>query len=101
MVDVDEQGTEAAAVTGVVMTRALLAFPVSFHADRPFFFSVRHVPSGADLFVGRVADVRRWGPEAEARRAAGARGVRGGAAGARPPAGGGGGGPGSAGGATI
>ena len=30
--------------------------PVVFHADRPFVFLIRHRPSGAILFLGRLAN---------------------------------------------
>jgi serpin B len=56
--DVDEQGTEAAAATGVEM-RLTSAVPVEtrkFTADRPFILLIRHAASGAVLFLGRVAD---------------------------------------------
>jgi serpin B len=56
-IDVDEKGTEAAAATAVVM-RALSApaEPVTVRVDRPFLFALRDVPTGAILFLGRVAD---------------------------------------------
>lgn len=56
-VAVDEQGTEAAAATGVVnsLTAAPLA-PFEFVADRPFLFAIRDRPTGAVLFLGRVVD---------------------------------------------
>jgi serpin B len=58
-VDVNEEGTEAAAATAVVL-RAGAAFrpeqPVVFKADHPFFFAIRHRESGAVLFMGRVMD---------------------------------------------
>ena len=57
--DVDEQGTEAAAATGLVMrvtSAQPTEEPVVFRADRPFVLAIRHVPSGAVLFLGRVAD---------------------------------------------
>ncbi len=59
-VDVDEEGTEAAAATAIAMQRAggMPAPPVPFVVDRPFLFAVHHVASGAPLFVGRVADPR-------------------------------------------
>ncbi len=55
-VDVNEEGTEAAAATGVVVgiTAAPLE-PVVFRADHPFLFLIRHGPSGAILFMGRVS----------------------------------------------
>jgi len=51
-VDVDEEGTQAAAATAVVMT---LGGPRPvFRADHPFVFIIRHNPTGAILFLGRV-----------------------------------------------
>ena len=53
-VSVDEEGTEAAAATGVVMRKT--ALPPTFRVDHPFLFLIRHQPTGAILFVGRVTD---------------------------------------------
>jgi len=53
---VDEEGTVAAAVTSVGI-RATSA-PVPFTVDRPFLFAIRERASGAILFVGRVVDPR-------------------------------------------
>jgi serpin B len=62
-VDVNEEGTEAAAATGVVgVTSAAIPVvkpPVEFKADHPFLFVIRHEKSGAILFFGRVADPTR------------------------------------------
>ena len=58
-VDVNEEGTEAAAATGVVMTaRAAMvsAPPIEFKVDHPFVFFIRDNNSGAILFAGRIAD---------------------------------------------
>ena len=59
-VAVDEQGTEAAAATAVVMQRAgaMPQPPVPFVVDRPFLFAIHEVATGTPLFVGRVADPR-------------------------------------------
>jgi serpin B len=62
-VAVDEKGTEAAAATAVVMTLGgapptKREPPVVFRADHPFLFLIRHDPTGAILFLGRVADPR-------------------------------------------
>lgn len=57
--DVDEEGTEAAAATAVIMERASIMAPgqvKTFRADRPFILAIRHKASGAILFLGRVAD---------------------------------------------
>ncbi|CAM4696637.1 unnamed protein product [Leuciscus chuanchicus] len=52
-VEVNEEGTEAAAATGaVVMTRCLI-IPQVFNADHPFLFFIRHNPTKTILFYGR------------------------------------------------
>jgi serpin B len=55
-VDVNEEGTEAAAATGVGMAKlaAPITKPIVFRADHPFLFAIRHHASGAMLFLGRV-----------------------------------------------
>ena len=57
-VEVNEEGTEAAAATGVVMAlRAVRPEPVaSFRADHPFSFLIRDRRTGSLLFMGRVAN---------------------------------------------
>jgi serpin B len=55
-VDVNEEGTEAAAATGVVMKLTSVGpgqTPV-FRADHPFVFVIRDNRSGSILFLGRV-----------------------------------------------
>lgn len=60
-VSVDEEGTEAAAATGVVMgVTSAPADPFEFVADRPFLFAVRDRPTGAVLFLGRAVDPTGW-----------------------------------------
>jgi serpin B len=54
-VRVDENGTEAAAATGVGIGDLAIA-ENSVNVNRPFFFVLRDVPTGAVLFVGRVMD---------------------------------------------
>lgn len=54
---VDEEGTEAAAATGVVMEWVSApANPFEFVADRPFLFAIRDRPTDTVLFLGRVVD---------------------------------------------
>jgi serpin B len=56
-VDVNEEGTEAAAATAVVMARTAVMLPgrtVTFRADHPFLFLIRDQATGAVLFLGRV-----------------------------------------------
>ena len=57
-VDVNEEGTEAAAATGVVMAGRALPRVESFRADHPFVFLIRDNRSGSILFLGRVTDPR-------------------------------------------
>ncbi len=52
-VEVDEEGTEAAAATGVSFRTALIAEPQEFHCDRPFLFTLRDSETGLTLFAGR------------------------------------------------
>ncbi|MBN1451751.1 MAG: serpin family protein [Anaerolineales bacterium] len=54
-VAVDEEGTEAAAATAVIMKlSAAPMFDLRLIIDRPFIFLIRDLPSGQILFVGRV-----------------------------------------------
>lgn len=57
-VEVNEEGTEAAAATGMGMatTSAPINQPPLFRAERPFVFAITHNASGAILFMGRVTD---------------------------------------------
>lgn len=55
-VEVDEEGTEAAAATGVVVgiTSAGPSKTPVFRADHPFLFLIRDNHTGSILFIGRV-----------------------------------------------
>jgi serpin B len=57
-VAVDEEGTEAAAATAVIMEAAGSAMPegVVLVIDRPFIFLIRDLETGQILFIGRVLD---------------------------------------------
>jgi serpin B len=52
-VDVNEEGTEAAAATGIVVGRASVSIPKVFTANHPFLFAIRHVPTNTLLFFGK------------------------------------------------
>ena len=52
-VEVNEEGTEAAAATGVVMRLTAVRMS-AFRADRPFVFLIRDNKTGSILFIGRV-----------------------------------------------
>jgi serpin B len=60
-VDVNEEGTEATAVTGIGM-RAMVVRreppPFRMVVDRPFFLAIRENQSGAMLFLGAIVDPR-------------------------------------------
>jgi len=57
-IEVNEEGTEAAAATAVVVgTKSIrLDLPKVFMADRPFVFLIRDLRTGSILFLGRMAD---------------------------------------------
>ena len=58
VVDVNEEGTEAAAATAVVMQLRCAMMPkkeFQFRADRPFLLFIQHKPTGSILFLGRLA----------------------------------------------
>jgi serpin B len=59
-IDVNEEGTEAAAATAVIVARASAVRVESptpvFRADHPFVFLIRDTRSGSILFLGRLAD---------------------------------------------
>ena len=58
-VELNEEGTEAAAATAVVMaTKSVKLPPKKFRADHPFLFVIRDKKTGAILFIGRVTDPR-------------------------------------------
>jgi serpin B len=63
-VEVNEEGTEAAAATAVTMMRLGRVAPPPrpipiFRADHPFLFAIRDWRSGAILFLGRMSDPTR------------------------------------------
>uniref|UniRef100_A0A8C0IDK7 Serpin family B member 11 n=1 Tax=Bubo bubo TaxID=30461 RepID=A0A8C0IDK7_BUBBB len=53
-VEVNEEGTVAAAGTGAVVVRRSLPLTEVFMADHPFLFFIRHNPSNTILFFGRL-----------------------------------------------
>ncbi len=56
-VDVNEEGTEAAAATGVMMELSSIpAPPPVFRADHPFVFMIKDNNTNSILFIGRVID---------------------------------------------
>lgn len=57
-VAIDEEGTEAAAATAVVVGETSAPVFEPLHIDRPFLFFIMDDATGAVLFVGRMADPR-------------------------------------------
>ena len=55
LVEVTEEGTEAAAATVVIGVTSAPPPPVTVRADRPFLFFIRERLTGAILFVGKLA----------------------------------------------
>ena len=55
--EVNEEGSEAAAATTVVMTykMAVFSMPVVFRADQPFIFLLRDNKTKTTLFFGRLS----------------------------------------------
>ena len=54
-IEVNEEGTEAAAATGVgISLTAMPTEPLPVTVDRPFIFLIRDLETGAILFLGRV-----------------------------------------------
>ncbi|MEE6465209.1 hypothetical protein FKM82_006489 [Ascaphus truei] len=52
-VEVNEEGTEAAAATGVVITPKMLVIPQEFNANHPFIFFIQHNKTNTILFYGK------------------------------------------------
>ncbi|XP_060919897.1 leukocyte elastase inhibitor-like isoform X2 [Labrus mixtus] len=52
-VEVNEEGTEAAAATAAILMLRCAMRPSTFIADHPFLFFIRHNPSMSILFAGR------------------------------------------------
>ncbi len=58
-IDVTEEGTEAAAATGIGVAMIAMVKPPAvpvFRADRPFVFQIRDTNTGLVLFTGRLTD---------------------------------------------
>ena len=55
-ISVDEEGTEAAAATAVIVGETSAPEPVAMTIDRPYLFWIVDEPTGAVLFLGQVLD---------------------------------------------
>ena len=56
MVDVNEEGTVAAAVTSVAITTMAMPLNYIFKVNKPFIFVISEKSTGAILFTGRIMD---------------------------------------------
>ncbi|EAR97805.1 proteinase inhibitor I4 serpin (macronuclear) [Tetrahymena thermophila SB210] len=57
VIEVNELGTEAAAATAVIMSRsAMINKNPEVRCDRPFIFTITHIPTHTILFMGRITD---------------------------------------------
>jgi serpin B len=54
-VEINEEGTEAAAATAVIMGKSI-SMPLVFKADHPFIFVIRHRPTNTILFMGSMME---------------------------------------------
>jgi serpin B len=54
VLEVNEEGAEAAAATGVVMSLKMARQEPVFRADRPFLCAIRDDKTGALLFLGAI-----------------------------------------------
>nr|XP_010959574.1 serpin B4-like [Camelus bactrianus]XP_010959576.1 serpin B4-like [Camelus bactrianus]XP_045377414.1 serpin B4-like [Camelus bactrianus]XP_045377415.1 serpin B4-like [Camelus bactrianus] len=54
-VEVNEEGTEAAAATGIVIRETAALHYERFHCDHAFLFFIRHNKTNSILFLGRVS----------------------------------------------
>ncbi|XP_057555364.1 serpin B3-like isoform X2 [Hippopotamus amphibius kiboko] len=54
-VEVNEEGTEATAATGIGIRERIGRIPDSFHCNHPFLFFIKHNKTNTILFYGRVS----------------------------------------------
>lgn len=57
VIDVNEEGSEAAAATVVIMAESAVMDPTTFIADRPFLFIIADDASDTILFIGKLFDI--------------------------------------------
>lgn len=56
-VEVNEEGTEAAAATSVALSKSAIDRPFKFNVDRPFFFTISDDKTASILFMGQINDI--------------------------------------------
>jgi len=55
-IEVNEEGTEAAAATAIIIGTTAILEPTTFIANHPFIFLIQQKETGAVLFMGKVMD---------------------------------------------
>jgi serine protease inhibitor len=57
VINVDEKGTEAAAMTAIIAVDSAFSRdrPIIFNANHPFAYYIRHIPSNIIVFLGKYA----------------------------------------------
>lgn len=60
-IDVNEEGTEAAATTAVIGEQISVLMDPQFRADHPFVFLIQENQTGSILFLGRMVDPTKTG----------------------------------------
>jgi len=55
-INLNEEGTEAAAVTVVEISKTTAFVPLVFNANRPFIYAITEQSTGAVLFIGKMMD---------------------------------------------
>jgi serpin B len=53
-IEVNEEGSEAAAATGVIMMTRMMVLTPQFRCDRPFLYLIKDKLTGLILFGGKV-----------------------------------------------
>jgi len=59
-VTVDEEGTEAAAVTSIGIVTTSMPLYIIFKVDKPFLFVIREKSTGVILFIGKMGNVDKY-----------------------------------------
>ncbi|XP_075682817.1 serpin B6-like [Rhinoderma darwinii] len=54
-VEINEEGTEAAAATAAIMMNRMLPIVEKFHGDHPFLFLIKHNKTNTILFLGKFS----------------------------------------------
>ncbi len=55
-IEVNEEGSEAAAATGIIMMTRMMVLTPQFRCDKPFLYLIKDNLTGLVLFAGRLSD---------------------------------------------